>query len=132
MRKLLLLILTLTTLTLQGQVKVATHYDAESTASEILDGKIKDYLNPSIDFTIEKRRDKFVTKYDVTADYVESKIKKYFKKGNTEYTSRTNGGYTFTISVINRKDDMEILYYCTFSVDAYTGKIKEVEISKGD
>ena len=132
MKKLLFTILLLTTLTVQGQVKVATHYDAESTASEILDGNIKDYLNPSIDFTIEKRRDKFVTKYDVTADYVESKIKKYFKKGNPEYTSRTNGGYTFTISVNNKKDDMEILYYCTFSVDAYTGKIKEVEISKGD
>jgi len=33
--------------------------------------------------------------------------------------------------VVNKKDNTIILNYCTFSVDAFTQKIKDVEISKG-
>ena len=57
---------------------------------------------------------------------------KAFDKGDVEYLSRTNGGYTFTIAVISRKDNTKIIHYCAFMVDAFTGKIKEVEIAKGE
>lgn len=124
--------LALTCASLNGQyVKVATHYDAEQTANQIIKGKLNKYLNNKLDFSFEKRKNKFIDKYDVEADHVEKQVYKYFDKGKPEYISKTNGGYTFTIAVINNKDDTDILYYCSFALDAFTSKIKSVEIDKG-
>jgi len=112
-------------------VKVATHHDAEQTASQIIKGKLNKYLNNKLDFSYEKRKNKFIDKYSVEADYVEKQVYKYFDKGKPEYISKTNGGYTFTIAVMNNKDDTDILYYCSFALDAFTLKVKSVEINKG-
>lgn len=132
MKRLLFLLLSFVPLFSMGQyVKVSTHYNAESTANQIIKGKLRSFLNDEVDFTVEKRSGKFKSKYDVSSDDVVRKVYKCFDKGNVEYVSRTNGGYTFTIAVVNKKDNTVILNYCTFSVDAFTQKIKDVEISKG-
>ena len=133
MKKLLLALLVLTPLLGFSQyVKVSTHYDAEQTAKEIIKGKLGKYLGDVCDLTIEKKSGKIKTKYDASFDHVVYKVYSYFDKGATEYISRTNGGYTFTIAISNRRDDTKILNYCTFSVDAFTQKIKDVEITRGE
>jgi hypothetical protein len=53
-------------------------------------------------------------------------------KGNCEFTSKTNGGYIFTISVISKKDETVILKKVIFYVDVYAQKIKSIEIVKGE
>lgn len=132
MKRLLFLLLSLVPLFSMGQyVKVSTHYNAKNTANQIIKGELRSFLNDEVDFTVEKRSGKFKSKYDVSSDDVVRKVYKCFDKGNVEYVSRTNGGYTFTIAVVNKKDNTVILNYCTFSVDAFTQKIKDVEISKG-
>ena len=132
MKKYILGLLTLVSLSVSAQyVKVSTHYPSKETAQEIIKGRVKKFLKDEIDFTIEKRKDVFKTKYGVSKEYVASKLYRYFDKGDIEYISRTNGGYTFTIIVVDSDDDTEVLYYCEFNVDAFTQKIKEIEISKG-
>jgi hypothetical protein len=49
-----------------------------------------------------------------------------------EYVSRTNGGYVFTIAVVDLEDDTKVLNYITFHVDAWSQKIEEIEILKGE
>jgi len=135
MKKLLVIILAAASLTLQGQssyMKVSTHFNCEPIAQDIIKGRLTKHLKEEVDFTFEKRVGVFKTKLDASPDYVDSKVYKAFDKGDVEYLSRTNGGYTFTIAVINRRDDTKIIHYCAFMVDAFTGKIKEVEIAKGE
>ena len=113
-------------------VKIATHYDAETTAHHIIHGHVSNYLNDSVRFVTEKKPERYIINEDMTPDYVEGKLKKVFTKGKLEYVSRTNGGYIFTIAVVNTSDDTRVINYCTFHVDAYTQKINEVEILLGE
>lgn len=112
-------------------VQMPTHYDAEHTAQHILKGHVKMFLRDSIKFTVERKSERYVTSYDMSPDFVKAKLEKVFKKGNPEYASRTNGGYLFTIAIINPKDETRIINYVTFHVDAFTQKITEVEILLG-
>ena len=133
MKKLLVMLLALAPIIGFSQyVQIATHYDAESTAHHIIHGHVSDYLNDSVRFVTEKKSERYVIKEDMAPDYVEGKLKKAFTKGKLEYVSRTNGGYIFTIAVVNPSDDTKVINYCTFHVDAYTQKITEVEILLGE
>ena len=113
-------------------VKIATHYDAETTSHHIINGHINDYLYDSIRFVTEKRGERYIIKENMTPKYVKKKLDKVFSKGKIEYVSRTNGGYVFTIAVVDNDDDTEVINYCTFHVNDYKQKITEVEILKGE
>ena len=119
-------------LTVQAQVMVPTHFDAQTAAQHILKGHIKMYLNDTSNFIVEKKNNRYVTDYNVDKDVVKSRIDKVFAKGKPEYSSRTNGGYSFTIAVIDFKDELKVLNYVTFRVSAWTQKIIEIEILKGE
>jgi hypothetical protein len=119
-------------LTAQAQVMVPTHFDAQTAAQHILKGHIKMYLNDTSNFIVEKKNNRYVTDYNVDKDVVKSRIDKVFAKGKPEYSSRTNGGYSFTIAVIDFKDELKVLNYVTFRVSAWNQKIIEIEILKGE
>lgn len=119
-------------LTVQAQVMVPTHFDAQTAAQHILKGHIKMYLNDTSNFIVEKKNNRYVTDYNVDKDVVKSRIDKVFAKGKPEYSSRTNGGYSFTIAVIDFKDELKVLNYVTFRVSAWNQKIIEIEILKGE
>ena len=133
MKKSLVMLLTLVPIIGFSQyVKIATHYDAETTAHHIIHGHVSNYLNDSVRFVTEKKPERYIIKEDMAPDYVEGKLQKAFAKGKLEYVSRTNGGYLFTIAVVNASDDTKVINYCTFHVNAYTQKITEVEILLGE
>ena len=119
-------------LTVQAQVMVPTHFDAQTAAQHILKGHIKMYLNDTSNFIVEKKNNRYVTDYNVDKDVVKRRIDKVFAKGKPEYSSRTNGGYSFTIAVIDFKDELKVLNYVTFRVSAWNQKIIEIEILKGE
>jgi hypothetical protein len=119
-------------LTAQAQVMVPTHFDAQTAAQHILKGHIKMYLNDTSNFIVEKKNNRYVTDYNVDKDVVKRRIDKVFAKGKPEYSSRTNGGYSFTIAVIDFKDELKVLNYVTFRVSAWNQKIIEIEILKGE
>jgi len=131
MKKLIFALL-LTPLSIFGQVLLPTHYDAQHTAQHIIKGRVKMYLQDSVKFTVEKRPERYVTTYDMDSDLIKAKLDKVFQKGRPEHASRTNGGYLFTIAVIDPKDETKIVNYVTFHVDAFTQKIHEVEILLGE
>jgi hypothetical protein len=133
MKKLLLIMLmSVGVLTVQAQVMVPTHFDAQTAAQHILKGHIKMYLNDTSNFIVEKKNNRYVTDYNVDKDVVKRRIDKVFAKGKPEYSSRTNGGYSFTIAVIDFKDELKVLNYVTFRVSAWNQKIIEIEILKGE
>jgi len=113
-------------------VKIATHYDAKTTANDIIKGRVENHLSDSVRFVSEKKRGRYVIKKDMSSSYVKKKLDKTFINGDLEYVSRTNGWYPFTIAVVNIHDDTEVINYCVFKVNAYSGKITEVEILKGE
>jgi transcriptional regulator CtsR len=132
MKKLLIVLLALAPIVGYSQYqKISTHYDAMEAAHYILKGNIKRYLGDSTKLVFEKKNNRYVTHFDVDPSTVKSRLDKVFAKGKPEYTSRTNGGYIFTISVINAKDDLEVINYVTFHVDAFTQRIEEIEILLG-
>jgi len=133
MKKLLVILLALAPIVGSSQyVKIATHYDAESTAHHIIHGHVSNYLNDSVRFVTEKKTEHYLIKEGMSPEFVKGRLDKVFAKGKLEYVSRTNGGYMFTIAVINASDDTKVINYCTFHVDAYTQKITEIEILLGE
>ena len=130
MKNLLILLILLPLNLFSQYVKVPTHYNSKEASEHILHGDLKFYLSDTVELTIEKKTDKYKTS-DVLKDVAVNKVNKAFLKGKPEYTSRTNGGYTFTISVVDPKDDTNIKSKVVFTVDAFTQKIKSVEILKG-
>lgn len=113
-------------------VSIATHYDSETTAHHIIHGDVEHYLSDSVRYVYEKKSERYIIKENMTPEYVKCKLDKSFSGGKLEYVSRTNGGYTFTIAVVDNDDETNVVNYCTFKVNAYTGKITEVEILKGE
>lgn len=132
MKKILFLLFLIPSFIFGQYVTVPTHYDSEHTAQHIMKGHIKMFLKDTIKFTTEKKSERYVTDCGIGPNQVKSKLDKVFKKGKLEYTSRTNGGYIFTISVIDPSDDTKVINYCTFHVDAWTQKIEEIEILLGE
>jgi len=129
MKKFICTILLLSTIQLFGQyVSVPTHYDAEHTANHIMMGHIKMYLNDSTtEVVVEKKNDRWVTTF-LGKDAVDKKVWKVLSKGKSSFTGRTNGGYRFYITVYDVKDDTKILNSLDITIDAYTQKIKYIEI----
>lgn len=133
MKKLLIILLALAPTVGSSQyVQIATHYDAESTAHHIIHGHVSNYLNDSVRFVTEKKTEHYLIKEGMSPEFVKGRLDKVFAKGKLEYVSRTNGGYMFTIAVVNTSDDTKVINYCTFHVNAYTQKITEIEILKGE
>ena len=130
--KKLLFILTILPISLFSQyLSFPTHYDAQETSDHIIHGDLKHYLLDTVEYSIEKGNGNFKTK-NVLSDKTVENITKIFSKGNCEFSSKTNGGYTFTISVMSKKDDIVTLKKVVFYVDRGTQKIKSIEILKGD
>jgi hypothetical protein len=129
MKKLLIILLCLAPLVGIGQyVQVPTHYDAESTAKHIIKGHIKMYLNDSTtEVVVEKKGDRWVTTF-LDKDAIDKKVSKILLQGESVFTGRTNGGYRFYITVYDVKDDTKILNSLDITIDAYTQKIKLIEI----
>lgn len=133
MKKLICAILLLSVSSLFGQyVSVPTHYDAPTTAKHIIKGHIKMYLLDSVKVVTEKKNERYVTDCGLDPGRAKAKIDKVFAKGKPEYISRTNGGYMFTIAVIDASDETKVINYVTFHVDAFTQKIEEIEILLGE
>jgi hypothetical protein len=126
--KKLLLIMLMSIKALTAQVMVPTHFDSENAAHHIIHGHIGMFVSDSVDWVFEKKPGRYITTFDCPPHWVKSKLDKVFTKGNLEYVSRTNGGYVFTIAVVNKEDDTKVINYCTFHVSAWTQKITEIEI----
>lgn len=128
MRKLLFLFL-LIPFNLFGQeyLKFPVTYNSEGTAKEICKGEIKKFLSDTVEWKVEKRNDRWVTSW-IYPNQIKSKLDKIFSGGIPEYTSRTNGGYWFYISVEDPSDDTRVLRTIKFEVDHYTQKIKTIEV----
>lgn len=133
MKKLIVMLLTLIPVIGFSQyVQIATHYDAETTAHHIIHGHIRMYVSDSVTWVVEKKGERYIKTLDCPSYLVKSKLDKVFAKDNLEYVSRTNGGYIFTIAVVDREDDINVINYCTFHVNAWTQKITEIEILLGE
>lgn len=113
-------------------MQVPTHYDSEHTAQHIMKGHLKMFLMDSVKVVTEKKNERYVTDCGIDPGRAKAKVDKAFAKGKLEYTSRTNGGYMFTIAVIDVSDDTKVINYVTFHVDAFTQKIEEIEILLGE
>ena len=113
-------------------LQVPTHFDSENAAHHIMMGHVKMFTSDSVDWVFEKKPEQYVTTYDWSPDWIKSKLDLVFAKGNLEYVSRTNGGYIFTIAVVDRKDDTKVINYCTFHVCARTQKINKIEVLIGE
>ena len=132
MKRLLFLLLLLPSFLFGQYVTIPTHYDSEHVAQHIIKGNVKLYLEDTVKFTVEKKKERYITDCGISPELVKIKLDKVFKKGKPEYTSRTNGGYIFMISVVDIVDDTKIINYCTFHVDELTQKIEEIEILLGE
>ena len=133
MKKLLIILLCLSPLVGVGQyMEVPTHYDSEHTAQHIMKGHLKMFLLDSVKVVTEKKNERYVTDCGLDPGRAKAKVDKVFAKGRLEYVSRTNGGYMFTIAVINASDDTKVINYVTSHVDAFTQKIEEIEILLGE
>ena len=127
----LLILLVLLPLNLFSQyVKVPTHYNAEDATEHILHGDLRFYLQDTIEYVVEKKNDKYSTSW-LNKEKTSKNVYSILSKGKPEQGGRTNGGYTFTITVVDKKDDTKILRKVVFTVDAFTQKIKTVEILRG-
>jgi hypothetical protein len=132
MKNILFLLFLLPTLVFGQYVTVPNHYDSEHTANHIINGHVKMFLKDTIRFTTEKKKGRYITDCSTSPNQIKTKIDKVMKKGNPEYISRTNGGYIFTIAIVDPIDDTKVINYCTFHVDAWTQKIEEIEILIGE
>ena len=109
-------------------MKVPTHYDAEHTAKHIMMGHIKMYLNDSLtEVVVEKKNDRWVTTF-LDKEVISKKVWKVLSKGKSSFTGRTNGGYRFYIYVYDVKDDARVINVLDITIDAFTQKIKYIEI----
>jgi len=133
MKNILIILLCLSPLVGVGQyMQVPTHYDSEHTAQHIMKGHLKMYLLDTVKVTTEKKNERYVTDCGIDPNRAKAKVDKTFVKGKPEYISRTNGGYIFTIAVIDASDETKVINYVTFHVDAFTQKIEEIEILLGE
>ena len=131
MKNLLLFLLLIPNFIFGQYVTIPTHYNSEQTAQHIMQGHIKMFLKDTVVYTVEKKNERFVTSW-LPPSQVENKLNKVFDLGKLEYVSRTNGGYIFSIAVIDKTDDTKVINYCKFHVDRITQKIEEVEILIGE
>lgn len=111
-------------------MKVPTHYNSKDATEHILHGDLRFYLQDTIEYIVEKKNDKYSTSW-LNKEKTSKNVYSLLSKGNPEQGGRTNGGYTFTITVVDKKDDTKILRKVVFTVDAFTQKIKMVEILRG-
>ena len=131
MKNLLLFLLLIPNFIFGQYVTIPTQYNSEQTAQHIMQGHIKMFLKDTVVYTVEKKNERFVTSW-LPPSQVENKLNKVFDLGKLEYVSRTNGGYIFSIAVIDKTDDTKVINYCKFHVDRITQKIEEVEILIGE
>jgi recombination DNA repair RAD52 pathway protein len=131
MKNLLLFLLLIPNFIFGQYVTIPTHYDSEHTAQHIMKGHVKMFLKDTTVWTVEKKNERYVTSW-YGPDVIKIKLNKVFEKGKLEYISRRNGGYIFTIAVVDQIDNTKVINYCTFHVDGWTQKIEEIEILLGE
>jgi hypothetical protein len=129
MKNLLLTLLLFPTVLFSQYLSFSTTYDSESTAKEICKGNIKKFLSDTVEWSVEKGRGRWVSTQR-EKDKVNSDLNKIFVQGIPEYSSRTNAGYWFYISVIDVKDETRIIQTIKFEVNHYSQKIELIEIQK--
>lgn len=131
MKKLLFLLLMFPLMGFSQYVTFSTHYDAEHTAQHIIKGQVKLYLQDTIKYVVERKAEKYTIDCQTLSNQVKPKLQKVFAKGKPEFSGKTNGGYTFTVAVIDKTDETKILNFVTFHVNEWTQKIDEIEILLG-
>ncbi len=129
MKNLLLVAMLMITANVFGQyVKTPIHYDAQTAASHIIKGHIKMYLNDSLTrVVVEKKNNRWIIKY-LSSSAVVKKINSILEQGEPRFTGRTNGGYRFYINIYDITDDTKIINSLDITLDAFTQKIKLIEI----
>lgn len=109
-------------------VKVPSHYDAQTAASHIIKGHVKMFLNDSVtEVVVEKKGDRWVTMF-LDKETVSRKVNKIIEQGEPRFTGRTNGGNRFYIYVYDVDDDIKVINVLDITLDAFTQKIKLIEI----
>ena len=131
MKNLLLFLLLIPNFIFGQYVTIPTHYNSEQTAQHIMQGHIKMFLKDTAVWTVEKKNERYVTSW-YSPEIIKIKLNKVFERGKLEYISRRNGGYIFTIAVVDPIDNTKVINYCTFHVDGRTQKIEEIEILLGE
>lgn len=132
MNKLLLLLFMFPIMGIGQHITFNSHYDAEHAAQHIIKGQVSLYLQDTVKFTIERKREKYITDYNMLSKNVKIKLQDVFSKGKPEFSGRTNGGYVFTIIVMDRNNELKILNFVTFYINEWTQKIEEIEVLLGE
>lgn len=112
-----------------GQYVHYHHYPSDSIAEQITKGKIKKYCSDTVELVIESSEDKEKTSF-ITSNEASEIINKILSKGIPTYGGRTNMGYSFSIFVYHKKDDMKIYRLISFKVDQTRDEIYKIIISK--
>lgn len=129
MKKILLTLFLLSTASLFSQyMKAPSNFDAQTAATHIIKGHIRMFLNDSVtEVVVEKKGDRWVTTF-LDKDAIIKKVNKIIEQGEPRFTGRTNGGYRFYINVYDPNDDIKVINSLDITLDAFTQKIKLIEI----
>lgn len=112
-----------------GQYVHYHHYPSDSVVEQITKGKVKRYCMDTIELVVEKSEDTEKTSL-ITSNEAMEMVNKILSKGTPVYGGRGNMGYSFSIFVYHRKDEMKIYRLISFKVDQTHEKIYKIIISK--
>lgn len=110
-------------------VKYPVRYDAETTVHNITLGGLMNYLSDTIELEVEKNNGKFKVSI-ISSKKAYQKIEKVFGNNFLEIGGKTNGGYHFTINLLDEVDDVTLNRTILFKVKPSTQKINKVTIYK--
>lgn len=105
------------------------HYPSDSVAEQITKGNVKNYCMDTVELVIEKNDDNKKSKQILPQDAA-IMVNEILSKGTPVYGGRGNMGYSFSIFVYHRKDEMKIYRLISFKVDQTHEKIYKIIISK--
>ena len=105
------------------------HYTSDSVAEQITKGNVKKYFSDTVELVFEKNNEDKKTK-QILAEDAAILVNKILSKGTPTYGGRGNMGYSFSIFVYHKKDDMKIYRLISFKVDQTRDEIYKIIISK--
>ncbi len=103
------------------------HYPSDSVYKKISKGIVKKFCSDTVEYVVIKKNEKSSF---ITSDVVEEKIKKVLSMGVPEYGGKTNGGYSFSIYIYDKKDDTKTISTLFFKVDQDNNKINTIYYEK--
>lgn len=103
------------------------HYPSDSISKKISKGIVKKFCSDTVEYIVIKKNEKSLF---ITSEVIEEKIKKVLSTGVPEYGGKTNGGYSFSIYIYDKKDDMKIISTLSFKVDQNNNKINTIYYEK--